>query len=131
MSELTEADLIAASEYAVKAAELAKRDEMARFGLYRDGMRRKMPSNHNHSSWIPNNYPKGPGYPGDAERQLAVAKALLASSNIRVPLGRDVNGVPIGIPYGSIVKYAEAVLAEKGWLTTKMTLLAAQRKETK
>lgn len=76
-------------------------------------------------------YPKGPGYPGDAERQLAVAKALLASSNIRVPLGRDVNGVPIGIPYGSIVKYAEAVLAEKGWLTTKMTLLAAQRKETK
>jgi hypothetical protein len=72
-------------------------------------------------------YPKGPGYPGDAERQLAVAKALLASSNIRVPLGRDV----IGIPYGSIVKYAETVLAEKGWLTTKMTLLAAQRKETK
>jgi hypothetical protein len=76
-------------------------------------------------------YPKGPGYLGDADRQLAVAKALLASSNIRVPLGRDVNGVPIGIPYGSIVKYAEAALAEKGWLTTKMTLLAAQRKETK
>jgi hypothetical protein len=76
-------------------------------------------------------YPKGPGYPGDADRQLAVAKALLASSNLMFPLGRDVNGVPMGVPFGSIVKYAEAVLAEKGWLNTKITLLAAQRKETK
>jgi hypothetical protein len=75
-------------------------------------------------------YPRGPGYPGDAERQLAVAKALLASSNLMIPLGRDVNGVPIGIPFGPIVKYAEAVLAEKGWLDTKMTLHVAQRKET-
>ena len=76
-------------------------------------------------------YPKGPGHPGHAERQLATAKALLASSTIRVPLGVDENGIPTGIPFGPITKYAEAMLAEKGWLSTKMSLHVAQRKETR
>lgn len=73
-------------------------------------------------------YPRGPGYPGHREAYLRAVHALLAASHIRVPLGRDTFGMPRGIPFGSIVKYAEAAMAAVEWVETKRTLREAQRR---
>lgn len=63
-------------------------------------------------------YPRGPGYPGHREAYMAAVRARLAASH----------RMPSGVPFGSIVAYAEAELAAAEWTKTKWTLHVAQRK---
>ncbi len=71
-------------------------------------------------------YPKGPGYPGDLDRRIATGKARIAATELMFPLGADANGIPSGIPYAPVWKYSEAMLAEKAWLLTKVSLRHCQ-----